>query len=219
MDQAPKRTQSELLAQAIADAILSGDLKPGLRLDEQTLANRYAVSRTPVREAIRQLASTGLVEVRPRRGAVVTVVTPEQLETMFIAMGELEASCARLSAMCMTPIERRRLRSHHDGTRALVEAGDREGFAEANQLFHTLLYAGTHNGILMEMAGSLRRRLQPYRSAQFRGAGRLARSFAEHEAIAEAVVSGDVAGAHGAMLHHVSLVEDAFLRLTEANAA
>ena len=219
VDQPGKQTQTELLAGAIAEAILTGDLVPGARLDEQTLADRYAVSRTPVREAIRQLASTGLVEIRPRRSAIVAEVTPAQLETMFIAMGELEASCARLSAMCMTPIERRRLQAHHEAMRALVDAGDIPGFIETNQIFHSLIYAGTHNGILEEMAVALRRRLQPFRRAQFRSEGRLPRSFAEHERITAAIVSGDVAGAHAAMLHHVSHVEEAFSQFAGSHAA
>lgn len=219
MEPAERQTQAEVLATAIADAIFSGALHPGSRLDEQTLADRYAVSRTPVREAIRQLAATGLVETRPRRSAVVATVTPEQLETMFIAMGELEATCARLSAMCMTPIERRRLQSHHEGMKLLIERGDLDEFTKANQVFHSLIYAGAHNPILAEMATGLRRRLQPYRRAQFRSPGRLPRSFAEHEIIVAAIVAGEVAAAHAAMLHHVSLVEDAFTRLTEASAA
>ena len=219
MELSSKQTQSETLASAIANAILSGELRPGARLDEQSLADRYAVSRTPVREAIRQLASTGLVEVRPRRSAVVAQVTPEQLESMFIAMAELEASCARLSAMCMTPIERRRLQSYHEGMQSFVEQGDLDGFVDANQVFHSLVYAGSHNGILAEMAAGLRRRLQPFRRAQFRSPGRLPRSFAEHAAIVTAIAAGDVMGAHAAMVHHLSLVEDAFTHLADANAA
>lgn len=217
--QAERQTQAEILAGALAEAILAGAMAPGTRLDEQMLADRYAVSRTPVREAIRQLAATGLVQLRPRRSAVVAAVTPEELEGLFVAMGELEATCARLSAMCMTPIERRRLQAHHEAMRPLVEAGDAAGFAEANHLFHSQIYAGAHNPILAEMAAGLRRRLQPFRRAQFRGPGRLPRSLAEHGTITAAIVGGDVSGAHAAMLHHVSLVEEAFSRLAGATAA
>ena len=88
-------TTVDKLANAMAEAILSGEFAPGYRLDEQLLAQRDEVSRTPVREALRQLATTGLIEIRPRRGAIVTRVTPEQLEELFVAMGELEATCAR----------------------------------------------------------------------------------------------------------------------------
>ena len=214
-----KQTQAEKLASEIADAILTGTLAPGTRLDEQTLADRYAVSRTPVREAIRHLAATGLVEVRPRRSAIVTAITAEHLETMFVAMGELEATCARLSALSMTPIERRRLQNQHEGMAPLAEAVDLAGFAEANRVLHGLIYAGSHNAILSDMALGLRRRLDPYRRAQFWSPGRLPRSQAEHATLVQAVIAGDAASAHAAMLDHVSLVEDTFSRLVATRAA
>ena len=132
-DDADNRTHTEKLAGQIADAILSGDFAPGFRLDEQLLAQRYGVSRTPVREALRQLAATGLIEIRPRRGAAVARTTPAQLEALFVAMGEMEATCARLAAMRMTPIERRRLLALHDDTMAeLMLRGDPEAYADAN---------------------------------------------------------------------------------------
>jgi len=84
-------TQTERLAEGIAESVLSGEFPPGLRLDEHMLAERYGVSRTPVREALRQLASTGLIEVKPRRGATVANATSAQLETLFAAMAEIEA--------------------------------------------------------------------------------------------------------------------------------
>src|SRR5271169_5380560 len=82
-------TQTERLAGGIAESILSGEFQPGLRLDEHMLAERYGVSRTPVREALRQLASTGLIDVRPRRGATVADATSAQLEKLFGAMAEI----------------------------------------------------------------------------------------------------------------------------------
>src|ERR1700760_3844794 len=106
-------TLAEKLASAIADGILDGVLKPGARLDEVTLAQLHGVSRTPVREALRQLAMSGLIDMRPRKGAIVAQVTSDLLEDLFGAMAEMEATCARLSAVSMTPIERRRLQARH----------------------------------------------------------------------------------------------------------
>jgi len=217
--EADHQTHTEKLAGQIADAILSGAFTPGSRLDEQSLAQRYNVSRTPVREALRQLAATGLIDLRPRRGAVVTQVTPAQLEELFVAMGEMEATCARLAAISMTPVERRRLQSLHDGMAELVRHGDPDAFAVANQTFHALIYAGAHNPMLAEFTAGLRRRLAPFRRIQFRTAGRLPRSHAEHEAVVRAILSGDAAAAHARMLHHVSLVEDAFEQFRISTAA
>src|SRR5580704_10791259 len=145
-------TQADRLADAIADSVLSGEFEPGRRLDEGMLAERYGVSRTPVREALRQLASTGLIEVKPRRGATVAKATSAQLEKLFGAMAELEATCARLAAMSMTPIERRRLQNMHEAMAALALDDDRDSYTASNVVFHTQIYAGAHNEILSDFA-------------------------------------------------------------------
>jgi len=212
-------TLAEKLATAIADGILNGSLEPGLRLDEVSLAQQHGVSRTPVREALRQLTTSGLIDMRPRKGAVVSKATPEQVEKLFVAMAEMEATCARLAAMSMTPIERRRLQARHEAMLALAKAGDRDAYSDANVAFHLAIYAGSHNEPLADFTSGLRRRVAPFRRAQFRVDGRLLRSNQEHDAVVRAIVSGDAAGAHAAMLHHVSLVEDAFGEFTAVSAA
>lgn len=206
-------TRTETLSSSIADAILRGEFKPGARLDEQMLADQFGVSRTPVREALRQLAATGLVESRPRRGTVVASVTAGQLDTLFGAMAELEATCARLSALSMSQVERRRLQALHEAMAEAVAAEDDEAYAAGNQRFHSLIYDGCRNPVIIEMAVGLRRRLEPFRRAQFRSPGRLPRSHQEHGQVVDAILAADAAAAHAAMLHHVSLVEDAFERL------
>lgn len=213
MDLQDAQTHAERLAEDVADCIIAGEFAPGARLDEHGLAERYGVSRTPVREALRQLASTGLIEIRPRRGAIVVALTSAQLETLFAAMAELEATCARLCAISMTPLERRRLQALHEAMQELVLAGRTEAYSEANQTFHSQIYAGAHNGIIAEMTFNMRRRLLPFRRAQFRAPGRLPRSHAEHGAVVTAILAASAAEAHAAMLHHVSLVEDAYEQL------
>jgi DNA-binding GntR family transcriptional regulator len=209
-------TQAERLADQIAASVLSGDFQPGFRLDEQMLAEKYGVSRTPVREALRQLASTGLIEIKPRRGATVASVTSAQLETLFGAMAEIEATCSRLAALTMTPIERRRLHSMHESMAEIVARNDSEAFAAANLTFHSVIYAGAHNEVIAEFATALRRRLAPFRKAQFRTAGRLPRSQEEHGDVVRAILAGDAQAAHATMFHHMSLVEDSFERLAAA---
>jgi DNA-binding GntR family transcriptional regulator len=203
-------THAERLATAIADGILSGELQPGVRLDEVSLAQQHGVSRTPVREALRQLTTSGLIDMRPRKGAIVSKATPEQVESLFVAMAEMEATCARLAAMSMTPIERRRLQARHEAMIALAAGGDTVAYSDSNVAFHSAIYAGAHNAPLAQFTLNLRRRVGPFRRAQFQVEGRLMRSSQEHEAVVRAIVSGDAAGAHAAMLHHVGLVEDAF---------
>jgi DNA-binding GntR family transcriptional regulator len=217
-DSSPQ-TRAEKLASEIADAILAGEFEPGTKLDEQGLADRYKVSRTPVREALRQLGATGLVETRPRRGTTVAIITTELLEEIFVAMGEIEATCARLAAISMTPVERRRLGALHEEMAEYVRKNDHGKYAEANVAFHSAIYTGSHNSVIAEIAFGLRRRLSPYRRAQFRSPGRLPRSHAEHDTVVKAVLRADAAAAHAAMLHHVSLVEDAVEKLTASTRA
>ncbi len=154
-------TLADKLAAAIADGILNGTLPPGERLDEVGLAEQHGVSRTPVREALRQLAMSGLIDMRPRKGAIVSKATPEEIESLFVAMAEMEATCARLAAMSMTPIERRRLQARHDRWWRWRRAGETEAYSDANVAFHSAIYAGAHNAPLADYAMSLRRSVGP----------------------------------------------------------
>src|SRR5882724_10456491 len=101
-----RRTLADELRLALADDIVRGVLPPGSALDETELARRFGVSRTPVREAIRQLAASGLVEARPHRGAEVAHPNEDRLMGMFEAMAELESLCAAMAAERMTSPER-----------------------------------------------------------------------------------------------------------------
>lgn len=204
------RTRTEDLRLALADEIMRGELAPGSPLDEVRIASRFGVSRTPVREALRQLSSSGLVEIRPHRGAVVARLSQALLHEMFVAMGELEAVCAGLSAENMTSAERRALEEIHGLLRELVRSGDPQRYHEINESFHTAIYLGAHNGPLADMALTTRGRLQPFRRAQFRTIGRLARSFEEHDRIVRAILRGDRDAAWSAMRDHIGTVEQSF---------
>jgi len=109
-------TLSESLHRILADDIISGRLPPGIRLDEMSLAERFEVSRTPVRESLQHLVASGLAEKKPHRGVVVSRVTRDQMVGMFETMAELEAVCARLASERMRPDERRQLRELHVGS-------------------------------------------------------------------------------------------------------
>ncbi|MBF0305634.1 MAG: GntR family transcriptional regulator [Alphaproteobacteria bacterium] len=200
---------AEDLRRQIADEILEGRIYPGVRLDEQELAARFGVSRTPVREALRLLAATGLVQDRPRKGVVVATVTPERMAEMFEVMGELEASCARFAALRMSAEERRDLAELHAKAVSLIQAGDPGAYDQINTEFHSAIYTGCHNSFLDETARAMRQRVRPFRRAQFRLSGRLADSWAEHDAVVRAILRGDVEGAYYAMRAHVSAVGSA----------
>ena len=117
---------AEEVCRKIADDIAMGVFLPGHRLDETLLASKFQVSRTPVREALKQLAITGLVVYRPNRGSVLAEITPEQLDQMFEAIGDLEATCARHAAIRMTEDERQRLSLLHAQSRTAIQNQDAE---------------------------------------------------------------------------------------------
>ena len=202
-------TTVEHMVRAIADLIITGVLKPGEKMDEGSLAGRFEVSRTPVREALRQLCAMGLVERQPNKRAVVTNVSGSALNSMFEAMAELEAVCARLSAERMTTAERRRLQKMHEESAAFVGARAGEDYEAFNTEFHTHLYCGAHNEHIFELATQTRARLSPFRRAQFRLEGRLSKSWGEHDQIVAAILRGDAAAAGIAAYDHVSIVRDA----------
>ena len=195
------------LADQIEEIILSGELPAGAKLDEMVLAHRFDVSRTPIREALRRLASSGIVDIIPNRGAFVATLSNERLHDMFIAMGELEATAARLAAISMTPQERQALQRLHSRMGETVEPNDVRAFGEMNEAFHVLLYRGAHNQYLEELVSTLRKRLSLYRRTQFRTESRLRHSFSEHDSVVRAVLSGDHEKAHAAMLRHFDMVE------------
>ncbi|NKC30053.1 GntR family transcriptional regulator [Falsiroseomonas selenitidurans] len=203
----PRPTRGEAIAASLAEDIVAGRLKPGTPLDELGLARAYGSSRTPVREALRQLAPTGLVQVAPRRGAVVAIPDPQQLGEMFLVMAELEAMAAALAALAMTPEQRRGLERQHGAMAAMVRAGDVAAYRAANVTFHHLLYLGAHNGYLGEIATATRRRLAPFRAAQLEAPDRLRRSHEEHGAIVTAIQRGDAAAAAAQIRTHIGLTE------------
>jgi DNA-binding GntR family transcriptional regulator len=211
----PRRTRAQELRLQLADDIVRGPLPPGAPLDETELARRFSVSRTPVREAIRMLAASGLVEVRAHRAAVVARPTAEHLAGMFEAMAELESLCAGYAAERMTGAERRALEDVHEKLRELIQSGDPQRYHEVNEAFHATIYAGAHNAYLAELTLSTRARVQPFRRAQFRILGRLAKSHVEHDRVVQAILRGERVLAAQCMHQHILTVRDEYEHYSE----
>ena len=205
-ENAEKTTLAEELRSQLADDIVCGALPPGTPLDESDVARRFGVSRTPLREAIRQLTASGLVDSRAHRGAVVARPNIERLNSMFEAMAELEALCAGLSAERMTAPDRHGLEALHEQLRVMIQAGNPQRFHEMNEAFHNAIYAGSQNTYIAEMTLATRVRVQPFRRAQFRNLGRLSKSHAEHDRVVVAIMRGDHVGAAAAMRDHIQTV-------------
>jgi DNA-binding GntR family transcriptional regulator len=195
-------TLSDEIFRALAKAIVSGELAPGQRLDEPSVCRRFGVSRTPVREALRQLSGTGLVEVLPRRGVTVSRIDVEQLTDMFDALGELEGLCARLCAERMTPLERRRLQVLNE---TLRDATNEQGapLSELNEQFHELIYQGARNESIASVTRGFRQRVAPFQVFQF-APRRSPEAFHDHDLVVKAIASADSIAAQRAMRDHIT---------------
>ena len=204
---------SDTLREKIEEQIATGTLPPGSSLDEATLVEQYGVSRTPVREALIQLAAEGLIEIRPRRGAVVTSIGPTRLSEMFEVMGELEAMCARLAARRMSDAERKVLQTAHEACENARIKEDSDAYFYCNEQFHSAIYAGSHNAFLIEQASQLQRRLRPYRRLQLRVRDRMVTSFKEHQGVVLAINAGDAEAAAQALRSHVVVQGERFADL------
>lgn len=205
-----KEKRSDQLREAIEEEIAVGLLAPGSRIDEQALGERFGVSKTPIREALIQLASSGLVDVRRRKGATVSVLEPRRLYEMFDVMAELEATCARRAARRMTPEQQRALTDALDACRVAAAAGDTDEYFRVNEDFHRAVYGASQNEFLAEQALVLHRRLRPYRRLQLRVRERMANSLAEHEAIVAAMVAGNADLAAERIRAHVTVQGERF---------
>jgi DNA-binding GntR family transcriptional regulator len=179
------------LKQQLEDAIVSGEFALGAHLDELGLAERYGLSRTPIREALAQLGAEGLVEIRPRRGAFVSTPSPQRLVEMFETMAELEAACGRLAARRLTAQDENAIADAHHACIGAAHAEDTETYYAVNRVFHEAIYRASRNSFLAEQAHALHKRLSPYRRIQLRARHRLSRSLAEHESVLEALRAGD----------------------------
>ena len=213
-----RRTRAEELRLQLADDIVRGNVVPGAALDETELARRFGVSRTPVREAIRMLAASGLVDMRAHRAAIVARPGADQIMGMFEVMAELESLCAGYAAERMTGAERRGLEDIHEELRRMIQSGDPQRYHEVNEAFHGCLYAGAHNAYLAEITLATRTRVQPFRRAQFRNLGRLAKSHAEHDRVVQAVLRGQRSLAAQTMYAHIMTVGHEYEHYSDALA-
>lgn len=201
---------SEFLKEKIEESIATGIFPPGMKLDEIDLANKFGVSRTPIREALIQLASNGLIEIRPRRGAIVTPINPKSLFEMFEVMAELEALCAKLAARRITDEELKNLVKTHEECKQNDILENPDLYYHKNEEFHLALYKASHNEFLIEQTTMLHKRLRSFRRLQLRVRGRIQSSLKEHEEIINAISKGDAELASQCARQHIIIQGERF---------
>ena len=202
-DAASKNVRSVAIAAELESEIVKGTIPAGARLDEQTLTKRFNVSRTPIREALHILVARSLAERVPYRGVIVVDITPDRIEEMFEAMGEIEALCGQFAAERMGIGERGKLEALHTEMGELARSGDPSDYAALNTRFHGMIYAGTQNRDIADLAEQLRLKLAPFRRSQLQSRERVLQSNAEHQTIVEAILERDTQAASKALRKHL----------------
>lgn len=194
------------IARRLEEDVLHGRLKPGQRLDERDLSERYGVSRTPIREALQRLSASGLVEARGRQGLQVAQFSVADLLDAMSVVTSLEALAAAQAARRITPAQRAALQAAHDACGEAIARGDHDGFYGANIVFHDAIAAASHNVTLQEEIRRLSVRTAPYRRAITSQPGRMSQSQPEHEAILAAILRNDPIAASERTSMHLSLL-------------
>lgn len=195
---------SERIYRSIESGISEGALLPGDPVDEEELMAQFGVSRTPVREALLQLKSVGLLDGLPRGGAIVAKMDVTQLLAVCELLAELEGLCARYACERMTPAEREDLAALHRAAESVVARDDEIAWQQANRDFHECLYAGSRNPYLRQEILRMRTRTQAYRKHAFGAIGRLPVSYHHHGLIVEAILAGDREAASRAAFGHLN---------------
>jgi DNA-binding GntR family transcriptional regulator len=198
------RAAEEIVA-AVENDIVSGVLVPGQRIDEVALAGTFGVSRTPVREAVLELATRGLVEQRAHRGAFVAEVTLEEIFDVYEVLAELEGLCARLAARRIDDAERSELIELHQQMGALLGAEHRTRYIELDYRFHGLLIRAARNTSLKDHLSQCLKRIAPIRRTSMEMTRNMQAAHAEHERLVGAVLEGDADLAERIMIEHVAL--------------
>ncbi len=205
--------RADQIADTLEQLVFAGAFRDGERLDELKLAAQFNVSRTPIREALQVLVTSGMARQIPRRGVFIRQPGPVELMEMFETMAELEGVCGRLAATRMTDEELVALSEANDRCHAAIVAEDHDMYYSENETFHQIIYRGASNGYLEKQALTLQSRLKAYRRIQLRFRGRLKQSMTEHSRILQCLKEGDADAAAQALRSHVAVQGEKFHQL------
>jgi DNA-binding GntR family transcriptional regulator len=217
---AEETSLSGAIANKLEEEILRGRIRPGHRLDERELSQRYGVSRTPVREALQRLAASGLADARGRQGLQVAQLSVADLLDALSVVAQLEALAASQAARRILPEQRNLLAAAHEACEAAVVRGDADGFYDANLAFHDAIVAASHNRVLQDEIRRLSLRTAPYRRAITFQPGRMTGSIPEHAGIMQAILANDGKRAAELMTRHIALLTEGiadFLQFVRAS--
>lgn len=184
-------TLRERIVDFIKDAIIRGELRPGERVLEPELAMRFGVSRTPIREAFRQLESEGFLTVIPRKGAVVSPITDRDVKEFYAIKGLLEGYAARIACSWVTEKEIKRMEGLNEQMERYAEREDIKNFFKADNQFHDVFLKACGNEKLYNLIRILVQQFERFRITALSLRGRMKESVKQHREIVEAFKKGD----------------------------
>ncbi len=202
-EERPRQGRAAEVRLALEEEIESGRLSPGAPLDERALALRFEVSRTPVREALQQLAARNLVHIAPRQGVTVARLSIAKVRAMLEFIAELESVAAKLAARRVDDRVRQQLDEAISRCQEAAVTGSAADYTIANAMFHGVIYAASRNEYLADEIRQARRMIQRYRVRDFQTKAQVNKSLQDHLKIARAIQAGDELQATQAMLLHV----------------
>ncbi|MEO7547559.1 MAG: GntR family transcriptional regulator [Ramlibacter sp.] len=196
------RALYEEVAESLRQRIFRRELAPGAWIDELRIAEEFGISRTPMREALKVLATEGLVTMKVRRGAYVTEVSEKDLSDVYHLLSLLESDAAGVVAQTATPAQIDELQALHGQLEAAT--GHRDMFFALNERFHMRLLEIAGNRWRDQMVADLRKVMKLNRHNSLLKTGRVEESMLEHRAIMKAIARRDAEGASGCMQAHFS---------------
>lgn len=201
---------AQIIKNKIEEKIINNELRAGTKLEEMELAKQFDVSRTPIREALRQLESSQLVTIIPKKGAYVSEISVQKLIEIFEVVAELESLCAKLASRRISEKNIKKLLASLDACEVAYNENNIDKYFIANLKFHKIIYDSSHNEFLINQMSQLKSRLLPFRKVQLKVKNRIDLSFNEHKLIADAIIAGDEKQAQELMRKHVLVQGELF---------
>jgi DNA-binding GntR family transcriptional regulator len=196
------------VTQQLEEDILRGRMRPGSRLDERELSERYKVSRTPVREALQRLSARGLAVARGRQGLQVAQLSVADLLDALSVVAELEALACVQAARRITPALRAALEQAHETCARALDSANPDAFYDANISFHDAIAVASQNSVLQDELSRLSLKTAPYRRAITFQPGRMATSQPEHAGVLAAILDNKPDEAGQRMRRHLAMLSD-----------
>ena len=203
-------------AMRLRTMLVEGQIAPGAKLNERELAELLSVSRTPLREAIKMLASEGLVDLFPNRGAVAVRLSEADVRDSFELLAELEGLSGELAAQRISEDARNELRAKHFEMMACHVRGDLSGYYRLNAMIHAGISAAAANPVLSSTYAKVNARVQAMRFRTNQDEAKWRRAMAEHTQMLEALDARDGAALRALLKTHLEHKRDTVLELMRA---